>query len=71
MAPFPLWTPAFFPCYWMDGCYHLVWGLFVPGADGRSVTCRKVDIYHLLGPAALLFTLCGFTAWGKVLPVIQ
>lgn len=71
MASFPLWSPAFFSLAigWPVTLIYL--DLFLPGADGRSLTCRKVDIYHLLGPAALLFMLCRFTAWGKVLPVIQ
>lgn len=72
MALFPLWTPAFSPCHWMASYSQLLlWVSFLPGADGSSLTCRKVDIYHLLWPAALLFTRCGFTAWGSVCPAVQ
>lgn len=72
MASFLLWTPAFSRCHWMAGYSQLLlWVLFLPGADGSSLTRRKVDIYHLLRPAALLFMLCGFTAWGNVCPAVQ
>lgn len=46
-------------------------GFISLGADGSSLTCRKVDICHLLWPAALLFMLCRYTAWGNVRPAVQ